>query len=54
MLLSKKEVEEIRARLANIYKSDKTRAKKNYIDDQVRFIRLVLIKAERREKNTLL
>lgn len=54
MFLSNKELEEIRARLANIYKSDKTRAKKNYIDDQVRFIRLVLARAERRSKNTLL
>lgn len=54
MFLSDKEINEIKARLANIEKADKIGVKKNYLANQVRNIRLMLVRAERREKNTLL
>lgn len=54
MYLSEKECKKILARLANIDKADKAGAKKNYIPNQTREIRLLLLRAERRHKNTLL
>ena len=54
MHFSEKEIDEIRRRLANIDRADRAGAKRNYICNQVRNIRLILSRAERREKNTLL
>lgn len=54
MFLSDKEVDAIRKRLANIERAEKMGIKKNYLTNQVRQVRLMLIRAERREKNTLL
>ena len=54
MFLTDRETEEIRLRLSNIDKAERKGAKKNYIANQIRNIRLVLTKAERREKDTLL
>ena len=54
MYLSDKEFYRIMTRLANIDKAEKAGAKKNYITNQVREIRLQLVRAERRHKNTLL
>lgn len=54
MHFSGKEIDEIRRRLANIDRADRTGAKRNYIGNQLRNIRLILSRAERREKNTLL
>ena len=54
MILTDREIEEIRRRLANIDIAEKRGARKNYIANQVRNIRLILSRAERREKNTLL
>lgn len=54
MFLSDREFSRIMMRLANIDKADKTGARKNYIPNQVREIRLLLIRAERRHRNTLL
>lgn len=54
MYLSDKEFYKIMTRLANIDKAEKAGAKKNYISNQVREIRLQLVRAERRHKNTLL
>lgn len=54
MFLSDKEIEAIRVRLANIEKAERIGVKKNYLTNQVRQIRLMLQKAERREKYTLL
>lgn len=52
MVLSDKEVARLRALLAEI---DKAKGKRwIYIQDRTRTIRLMLTKAERREKNTLL
>lgn len=42
------------ARLANIEKAERQGCKKNYISNQVGQIRLVLKRALRRHKNTLL
>lgn len=53
MILSAKEVSEIRSRLANIEKAERIGIKKNYLANQVRHIRLLLAKADRREKNTI-
>lgn len=54
MFISKREFDSIMARLANIERAEKVGAKKNYYVNQVRNIRLMLVRAERREKNTLL
>ena len=54
MILSNREIDAIRLRLSNIDKAIRLGARKNYIANQVRNIRLMLSKAERREKNTLL
>lgn len=54
MYISDKEFTQIVTRLANIDKADKAGARRHYISNQVRQIRLLLNKAERREKNTLL
>jgi hypothetical protein len=54
VFISKREFDSIMARLANIERAEKVGAKKNYYANQVRHIRLALIRAERRDKNTLL
>lgn len=54
MFISRKEFDEIMARCANIEKAEKKGAKKNYYTNQVSKIRLVLKRAERRDKDTLL
>lgn len=54
MFLSDKEICEIKFRLANIERADKQGIKKNYLANQTRTIRLLLNRAERREKNSLL
>lgn len=54
MILSDNEVARIRGLLLEIDRADKAGAKKNYIQNQTRNIRLMLIRAERRAKNTLL
>lgn len=54
MFISKREFDSIMARLANMEKAEKIGAKKNYYVNQIRHIRLMLIRAERRDKNTLL
>lgn len=54
MYLSDKEVKRIRDALQKIEIADKKGAKKNYNANQCRNIRLVLVKAERREKGRLL
>ena len=54
MFISKKEFDAIMARLANIERAERMGAKKNYYTNQVRNIRLVLRRAERRAKDTLL
>lgn len=54
MILSNKEIDTIRALLANIEKADRVTVRKYYLTNQVRNIRLILSKAERREKHTLL
>ena len=54
MYFADKEIDAIRRYLANIDRADRAGAKRNYISNQVRNIRLLLSRAERREKNTLL
>lgn len=54
MILTDREIDEIRRRLTSIDIAERRGAKKNYIANQVRNIRLILSRAERREKNTLL
>lgn len=54
MFLSEKEYKSIIDRLANIEKADRVGCKRNYLTNQVGLIRLVLKKAYRRHKNTLL
>lgn len=54
MFISRREYEQIMARLANIEKAEKVGARKNYYANQTRHIRQVLKRAERRERNTLL
>lgn len=54
MYLSDKEIAEIRDRLAKIDKVERQGANKNYLTNQTRIIRLMLNRAERREKNKLL
>lgn len=54
MILTNKEIDGIRHRLSCIERAEREGAKKNYIANQIRNIRLVLTRAERREKNTLL
>ena len=54
MFISQKEFDAMMARLANIEKAERQGCKKNYISYQVGQIRLMLKKAYRREKNTLL
>lgn len=54
MFLSNKEIDTIRTLLSNIDTAERQGARKHYIANQVRNIRLVLSKAERREKNKLL
>lgn len=54
MILSEKEVKRIRDTLRRVEIADKTGAKRNYLSNQVRSIRLILNRAERREKGKLL
>lgn len=54
MYFADKEIEAIRRYLANIDRADRSGCRRNYISNQVRNIRLLLSRAERREKNTLL
>lgn len=54
MNLSNKELSAIREYLLKIERSDIVRARKYYVSNQVRNIRLILNRAERREKDTLL
>lgn len=54
MFLTDKEYKVIMDRLANIEKADRAGCKRYYLTNQVGLIRLVLKKAYRRHKNTLL
>lgn len=54
MFISQKDFDAMMARLANIEKAERQGCKKNYISYQVGQIRLMLKKAYRRDKNTLL
>lgn len=54
MYLSDKEVKRIRDALQKIEDADRKGAKRNYNTNQCRNIRLVLVKAARREKGRLL
>lgn len=54
MILSDHEVARLRLLLREIDKGLTKRAYKAYVGNRVRNIRLMLTKAERREKNTLL
>jgi len=54
MILSEKEVKRIRDTLQRIENADRNGAKRHYFSNQARCIRLILNKAERREKDTLL
>ena len=54
MILSEKEVKRIRDTLQRIETADRNGAKRHYFSNQVRSIRLILNRAERREKGKLL
>ena len=54
MFIAEKEYKEILKRLTMLEKADREGMKKNYLINQVSRIRLILKRAERREKNTLL
>lgn len=54
MTLSDKEVSRLRKLLLEIDKSFTKKTYKSYISNRTRIIRLILAKAERREKNSLL
>lgn len=53
MILSSKEAKLLRDYLFKIDNASRTGAKKNYITNQVRNIRLILNRADRREQNTI-
>lgn len=54
MILSEKEVKRIRDTLQRIENADKKGVRRHYYFNQVRSIRLILNRAERREKGKLL
>ena len=54
MILSEKEVKRIRDILQRIENAERNGAKRHYFSNQVRSIRLILNRAERREKGRLL
>ena len=54
MILSEKEVKRIRDTLQRIENAERNGAKRRYFSNQVRSIRLILNRAERREKGKLL
>lgn len=54
MILSDTEVARLRRLLLEIDKGLGKKAYKSYVGNRIRIIRLMLSKAERREKNTLL
>ena len=54
MILSKNEVQRIRDALQKIEIAERKGARKNYFTNQCRTVRLLLNRAERREKGRLL